>query len=230
MCLLVVLTDSLEHTIVPVIGLEETANGIWGSIACLRNRIGKSHEVLRGRRHPKHLGTLFEFLCYLISQVACYHDTFLIYIKTLFGGIDPKVIGIAMSSRIISPIIYIQRQDDLSRRNLDIKTRSIAIVKSICHHLHLMMDFSDVYQTLFICGDRYLPLCQRRRLIKAIDICSCVWRSIIAKVLVQSIIQLPDQLLSLERFTTIVGDLHLGIHHLILVIAEAIRHQERHHR
>ena len=65
--LLVVLTDSLEHTIVPVIGLEETANGIWGGIACLRNRIGKSHEVLRGRRHPKHLGTLFELLCYLIS-------------------------------------------------------------------------------------------------------------------------------------------------------------------
>ena len=90
--LLVVLADGLEHAIVPVIGLEESANSIRSSIICLRKRIIGSHEMTGSRRHPKHLSTIFQDFHHFLIQIPGYDDA-LLFQRLL--RINPKFVGVS---------------------------------------------------------------------------------------------------------------------------------------
>ena len=77
--LLVVLADGLEHAIVPVIGLEESAHSIRSSIICLRKRIIGSHKMAGSRRHPKHLSALYQYFHYFLVQISGNDDALLFH-------------------------------------------------------------------------------------------------------------------------------------------------------
>ena len=90
--LLVVLADGLEHAIIPVIGLEESANSIRSSIICLRKRIIGSHKMAGSRRHPKHLSAMFQDFHHFIIQILGY-DNALLFQSLL--RINPKFVGVS---------------------------------------------------------------------------------------------------------------------------------------
>ena len=90
--LLVVLADGLEHAIVPVIGLEESANSIRRSIIYLRKRIIGSHKMTGSRRHPKHLPALFQDFHHFIIQILGY-DNALLFQSLL--RINPKFVRVS---------------------------------------------------------------------------------------------------------------------------------------
>ena len=73
--LFVVLADGLEHAIVPVIGLEESANSIRQTI-----------------RHPKHLSALFQDFHYFLVQISGNNDA-LLFQRLL--RINPKFVGVS---------------------------------------------------------------------------------------------------------------------------------------
>ena len=77
--LFVVFADGLEHAIIPVIGLEESAHGIRCSIICLRKRIICSHEMAGSSRHPKHLSALFQDFHYFLVQISGNDDALLFH-------------------------------------------------------------------------------------------------------------------------------------------------------
>ena len=90
--LLVVLADGLEHAIIPVIGLEESANSIRRGIICLRKRIIGSYKMTGSRRHPKHLSTLFQDFHHFLIQILGY-DNALLFQSLL--RINPKFVGVS---------------------------------------------------------------------------------------------------------------------------------------
>ena len=93
--LLVIFADGLEHAIIPVIRLEESANSIRSSIIYLRKRIIGSHKMTGSRRHPKHLSAIFQDFHHFLIQILGYDDALLF--QSLLR-INPKFVGVSRLS------------------------------------------------------------------------------------------------------------------------------------
>ena len=149
-------------------------------------------------------------------------------VDILWGRINPKVVSIGISCRIKFTFIYIQGEGQFARTHIHVQALTIPIVNSVGFHFHLMNDLANIYPSLLVGMDSYLALCQRRRLIqmsKSFGYTGLVWITFVF-----GIIQLPFHFLALQRLSPIIGDLNLRLHRVILLIAEFVCHQQRHHR